>query len=240
MTRQRGGRNTLHEAMVRVLRGARRSLTAIEIAVAIEQRGLYTKQDASRLRPNQIYARVHKYPHLFEFEGRPRRFRPAPGAETSAKAGRPKRSSHDWVPELKRQPLLSVRRLQKSDLPDAHGVYAWYRAGRLFYVGEAPTQTLRGRIWKNHIRGNAYGSTVRNKVAQAIGCQPVGKRKYSHSDEERISETLYRCHLRVLPVLRGKTKEVQDALIEALDPPMNDHRGHRPRWRNAEVTDILT
>ena len=103
-----------------------------------------------------------------------------------------------------------------------------------------PTQTLRGRIWKNHIRGNAYGSTVRNKVAQAIGCQPIRMRRYSYSDEERISEMLGKCHLRVLPVLGGNTTEVQDALIAALDPPMNDHRGQRPCWRNAEVTDILT
>ena len=47
---------------------------------------------------------------------------------------------------LLRQPLCKVAELTSADIPVEPGVYAWYRSGRLFYVGESH-RGLRSRLW---------------------------------------------------------------------------------------------
>ena len=144
-----------------------------------------------------------------------------------------------WTRWLLEQPLNPVQALSSKDLPDEHGIYAWFLRDELLYVGEAPTRTLRERIWKNHLRGNAYGSTLRNKVAQALDCVPVTMRRFKPGCEKDISDTLARCQLRVLATRQDETAEAQAAVIRDLDPPMNDHPGERPRWRVIRVRSIL-
>ena len=48
---------TLHEAMLIMLNETN--------GIPIAKLALYLKRDGSELKPNQIRARVHQYPHLF-------------------------------------------------------------------------------------------------------------------------------------------------------------------------------
>jgi len=140
--------------------------------------------------------------------------------------------------ELLRQPLQSVAELTAEDIPGGPGIYAWYRLGRLFYVGESH-RGLRSRLWGNHVRGNARGSTLRNKVAKAHGFPPTGFRAYGRDAEQSISAKLFECDVRFLVVTPALIDEAQVDLIRRLDPPMNDHPGLVPRWRLDEVREIL-
>ena len=139
---------------------------------------------------------------------------------------------------LLRQPLCKVAELTSADIPVEPGVYAWYRSGRLFYVGESH-RGLRSRLWGNHLRGNTRGSTLRNKVAKAFGFPPTGERAYGRDAEQAISLKLLECELRFHPVLPTLIDETQAQLISELDPPMNDHPGEVPRWRIDDLREIL-
>ena len=117
-------------------------------------------------------------------------------------------------------------------------MYACYRAGRLFYVGES-RRGLRSRLWGNHLRGNTRGSTLRNKLTKALDFVPVGHRKYEPHAEQSISAKLRECEVRFLVLPPSLIAQAQADLIRELDPPMNDHPGQVPRWRIAEVREIL-
>lgn len=57
---------TLHEAMALVLRETvDQRLPAVELAAAINQRGLYRMRDGRPVAPGQIHARARNYAHLF-------------------------------------------------------------------------------------------------------------------------------------------------------------------------------
>jgi hypothetical protein len=56
---------TLHEAIEQVLVISGKSMTAFEIASAINKNSSYTKGDGSMIKSSQIGARVKNYPHLF-------------------------------------------------------------------------------------------------------------------------------------------------------------------------------
>lgn len=56
---------TLHEAIVKVLREARRPLSAAEIAATIDAGKLFLRGDRRPIPPNQIHARVSNHPELF-------------------------------------------------------------------------------------------------------------------------------------------------------------------------------
>ena len=136
------------------------------------------------------------------------------------------------------QPVWRTAALTSSDVPNSPGVYAWYRKGELFYVGETH-RGLRSRLWSNHLRGNARGSTLRNKVAKTFGFEPVGFRRYGIDAEAAISAKLLECEIRFLALSHDTVSSAQADLIARLDPPMNDHPGQRPRWRIDEVRTIL-
>lgn len=140
--------------------------------------------------------------------------------------------------DLLQQPLRSVGELSAGDIPLEPGVYAWYRRGKLFYIGESH-RGLRSRLWGNHLRGNARGSTLRNKVAKTFEFPPTGFRAYGKDAEETISRTLLGCEVKFLPVPLELIDQVQAELIHELDPPMNDHPGQVPRWRVEDVREIL-
>jgi hypothetical protein len=89
------------------------------------------------------------------------------------------------------------------------------------------------------LRGNARGSTLRNKTAKAFGFEPIAFRKYGHAAEREITAKLAECHVRVLALPDELVSPAQAELISSLDPPMNDHPGHSPRWRIDEVREIL-
>jgi hypothetical protein len=137
-----------------------------------------------------------------------------------------------------RQPLRGVANLRGLDISSEPGIYAWYRDGRVFYVGES-RRGLRSRLWGNHLRGNARASTLRNKVAKSFGFPTIGSRKYGPEAEQLISSKLRECELRFLAVPIEAIAEAQSDLISKLDPPMNEHPGQVPRWRMEEVREIL-
>ena len=133
---------------------------------------------------------------------------------------------------------MLLRDLTAAEIPSEPGIYAWYRKGRLLYVGES-RRGLRSRLWGNHVRGNARGSTLRNKVAKSFGFPAIGNRAYGYPAEETISSKLRECELRFLPVPVETIADAQSDAISELDPPMNDHPGQVPRWRMDEVREIL-
>ncbi|MCQ2960700.1 MAG: winged helix-turn-helix domain-containing protein [Bacteroidales bacterium] len=57
---------TLHEAIVTVIKDARRPLTFEEIAEAINQAKLYSKRDGNSAPAKQIRTRIAKYNSYFE------------------------------------------------------------------------------------------------------------------------------------------------------------------------------
>lgn len=63
----------------------------------------------------------------------------------------------------------SAAKLKATDIPDAPGVYAWFRNQSRMYVGTAAS--LRTRIFKNHLgKGNSLkGSALRRNVAEHLG-----------------------------------------------------------------------
>lgn len=63
-------RRTLHEAITVVLREIGRPVPAREIAREINARQLYLRGDGADVPPNQVSARISKYPHLFVRTGR--------------------------------------------------------------------------------------------------------------------------------------------------------------------------
>ena len=145
----------------------------------------------------------------------------------------------DWTRRLLQQLLIPIQGLIDDDLPDVHGIYAWFKGGIVLYVGKASRWTLQDRICKNHLQGITYFSVIRNKIAQALCCSPIGKRRYEPPCEEEISRVLQLCELRTLETSQGQTAEAEVQVIRELDPPMNDHPGQRPRWRIDEVRHIL-
>ncbi len=56
---------TLHEAIEKVLKENRRPLKASEIAIILNETKIYKKGDNSRIKSNQISARVNNYPTYF-------------------------------------------------------------------------------------------------------------------------------------------------------------------------------
>lgn len=62
-----GRKLTLHEAMAEVLeRSPGEQMSARDLAVAVNEAGLYEKRDQTPVDPGQIHARAGKYPALFE------------------------------------------------------------------------------------------------------------------------------------------------------------------------------
>ncbi|MEJ5993390.1 N-6 DNA methylase [Pedobacter sp. Du54] len=57
---------TLHEAIQTVLKENNRPMRAKDIALAINQKGYYTRNDREPLQTNQIYLRIKNYPSLFQ------------------------------------------------------------------------------------------------------------------------------------------------------------------------------
>jgi GIY-YIG catalytic domain len=87
-----------------------------------------------------------------------------------------------------RQPLRGVAELIAADIPSEPGIYAWYRDGTLFYVGES-RRGLRSRLWGNHLRGNARSSTLRNKVAKSFGFPAIGLENMVQRQSRRSAQS---------------------------------------------------
>ena len=70
---------TLHEAIAQVLREHNNEWTTVrDLAVEINDRGLYHKKDGSPVEANQVHARTKNYADLFEKDGHAFGFDPRP------------------------------------------------------------------------------------------------------------------------------------------------------------------
>ena len=60
---------TLHEEIATILRQNGRPMTTVELAGAVNERGIYSKRDKSPVTAFQIHGRTKNYPHLFDRDG---------------------------------------------------------------------------------------------------------------------------------------------------------------------------
>lgn len=70
------------------------------------------------------------------------------------------------------RPRRAAHGLSGSDVPTAHGVYAWYRDDSPIYVGVAAgLEGVRGRVWKDHlsIGIDLSRSSFRRNVCELLG-----------------------------------------------------------------------
>lgn len=136
-------------------------------------------------------------------------------------------SKWDWkrVDDLPRHPFAS---LERAALPDAPGVYAFYRDGKRMYVGKATRQTVRDRVWKCHRgRGKSMGnSAFRRNVAEMLGiasARAIKKGAHAISDDEvqRVNGWLDACELACVALSSAASATaVEDALKAEFMPPL--------------------
>lgn len=135
---------------------------------------------------------------------------------------------------------------------DVIGLELGAEIGALIYAGQAgatrqpsgtPSKaTLRSRIMQNHINGNACSSTFRLTLS-AVLLRPLGLRVAKPgrlTPESRAAVSAWiRRHLRVATISFDNPDslgEVEDAVLEFLDPPLNlDGRSSTPARRRITI-----
>lgn len=131
-------------------------------------------------------------------------------------------------------------------VPTEHGIYGWHfrvpvaeglDAGRLLYVGIAPSsadsgQTLRSRLVRSHIKGNASGSTLRLTLGCLLGLDlrrtgATGRATFGTEGEKRLSEWMAD-NARLCWVACPEPWIVETQAIGSLDLPLNlsQNSGH--------------
>lgn len=134
-------------------------------------------------------------------------------------------------------------------LPARPGFYAWWSARGaivkaphvahpsdgslgLLYVGISPSrvssrQTIRGRVFENHLRGNIGSSTFRfvlaSLLADELALTPVvatDRVLLSREDNARLS-AWQRDNLRLTWCVRERPWEIERELIALMHPPLN-------------------
>ena len=131
-------------------------------------------------------------------------------------------------------------------VPTEHGIYGWHfgvppaeglDADRLLYVGIAPSradsgQTLRSRLVRSHIRGNASGSTLRLTLGCLLGLDlrrtgASGRATFGPEGEKRLSDWMA-LNARFCWFACREPWVVETQAIAALDLPLNlsQNSGH--------------
>jgi hypothetical protein len=131
-------------------------------------------------------------------------------------------------------------------VPMEHGIYGWHfrvppaeglDADRLLYVGIAPSradsgQTLRSRLVRSHIKGNASGSTLRLTLGCLLGLDlrrtgASGRATFGTEGEKRLSEWMAD-NARLCWVACPEPWVVETRAIAALNLPLNlsQNSGH--------------
>ncbi|NHV97614.1 MAG: GIY-YIG nuclease family protein [Thaumarchaeota archaeon] len=115
--------------------------------------------------------------------------------------------------EFKQSPLIDVRNISRSEIPESSGLYAFYRKNseRPIYVGV--TNNLRRRIWDNHLSGNRETSALREKLIKELG------------SEDDATTFLQNCQLRIkafADMNMAVLKRLEHLAIAYLSPELND------------------
>lgn len=105
------------------------------------------------------------------------------------------------------------------DIPDAPGVYAWYRHSAAIYVGKATS--LRDRVGKRHL-GNGRrmtGSAFRRNVAEHLGISTPNEiytRAYQPTAEElaRVRSFIDGCEVTWITCASAKAAEYLETVMK--------------------------
>jgi len=165
---------------------------------------------------------------------------------------------HDYLKRLTQPERLWKRSeiLQPpSPIPKTAGIYAWYfrdvpegvptndcyhYAGlTLLYVGIAPSRPVSSsmlhRRLRHHLRGNAYGSTLRMSLGcllaehLQISLQSVGKKRLTFAAGEEILSAWMENNAFVTWIEHPSPWELEADLIAKLLPPLNlQHNKNHP------------
>ena len=193
----------LHEAIVEVIKQYGRPMRAAEIAYALNHEMiLYRKRDGSKIKSNQISARVNKYPDWFVKNG------PFIGLPHGSLVGaRPRsKTSVKIIPEyLQKSMEVAVKELLDIKnfhlvgdidqiVPDRSGIYAIRikntgelpdtfsealnkRGHNLTYIGIALKKSLQERMLGNELRARGHGTFFRSLGAVLGYLPPKGSLK---------------------------------------------------------------
>jgi hypothetical protein len=136
-------------------------------------------------------------------------------------------SEWDWK-RVDNVPRHLFASLERTALPDAPGVYAFYRDGDRVYVGKATRQTVQDRVWKCHRgRGKSMGnSALRRNVAEMLGIASAraiktGAHAISDDEVQRVNSWLDACELACVALdSAASATAVEDALKAEFMPPL--------------------
>lgn len=129
--------------------------------------------------------------------------------------------------EMRAAPRRPAEKVTRTDIPDAPGVYAWWRDGVAVYVGEAKT-SLRRRL-AEHLgtRADLSRSTLRRSVALVeLGIpravSSVRPTQVSQAQADAVSRWLRACEVSWLACETAADAHAFESALRAESlPPLN-------------------
>jgi hypothetical protein len=190
---------TLHEAIIKVLQQAGRSMTTREIADALNSNKWYIKDDKSLIATSQISARIAKYPELFTKNGSQVSIKSDSQSiirnivpKSEAPIANYTSTQDELSDELKLKILMNeknfrsagiidkivpdepglycIRIKDPSQLPAPFGSYLTERGHNILYIGIAAT-SLKKRFLGQELRAKGHGTFFRGMGA-VLGYRP--------------------------------------------------------------------
>lgn len=186
---------TLHEAIVQVLLQKRTAMSPVEIAEFLNKTSWYSKKDGSKIKSNQIGARVKNYPNLFNKEGSFISLKSKTGVQ---KVKVPIQKSKTTLSAISSNTSLAVKVLMNEKnfkqastidnlVPDQPGLYCIRiidrksvnipfsntlkeRSHNIMYIGIA-SQSLRKRFLGQELRAKGHGTFFRS-IGAMLGYTP--------------------------------------------------------------------
>jgi len=197
---------TLHEAIIKVLQQAGRSMKPSEIADALNRNKWYAKGDNSSIATSQISARIAKYPELFSKSGSLIIARGEQKTSTKNQVSLTKTSKikdqnntrDELSEELKLKILMNEKNFKLAGtidqkVPDSPGLYCIRisdinilpspfntylkeRKHNILYIGIA-TRSLKKRFLGQELRAEGHGTFFRGVGAVTGYRPPIGSLK---------------------------------------------------------------
>ena len=157
----------------------------------------------------------------------------------------PKKDKGKDLPEVPGNYLVTIRDINSLPTLGYSLEVPLYKGKHLIYTGVAGTN-LRGRIWRNHIGGNAGHSTLRLTIGCLLGYTPIPRDKKNPNnghvrfviDEERELRAWMKENL-VFHYLHNESPDkMETKLIEDYNPPLNIDKNKNPI--NQEYRDTIS
>lgn len=131
---------------------------------------------------------------------------------------------------MNERPRHAASALSKGDIPQAPGVYAWYRDGAAVYAGRAVgADGLQGRIWSNHLgtRPDLSRSSFRRNVCEHLGIASTERTRIrptvmAPADVQPVNEWIRACEVAwVACESDDEAKRLEKALLAEWLPPLS-------------------